>query len=70
MHIPDWDDSFLEKFNSKNYMEMLKLADVDATILYDWLSKKRIDFMMHNIREKIKKESIQLTLQVLSGLMF
>jgi hypothetical protein len=34
MHIDDWDDSFLSKLDPKTYVEMLKTADVQSTMVY------------------------------------
>jgi len=34
MHIEDWDEQFLSQFNPKNYVEMLKLANVKSAMIY------------------------------------
>jgi Beta-galactosidase len=34
MHIPDWNKEFFAKFDSKKYIDMLKLADVDSAYVY------------------------------------
>lgn len=34
MHIPDWDERFLSQFDSKRYIELMKLAQVDAIYFY------------------------------------
>lgn len=34
MHIPDWNEEFLSKFDSRKYIENLKLADVDTAYIY------------------------------------
>jgi len=34
MHIPDWNKDFFAKFDSKRYIDMLKLADVDCAYIY------------------------------------
>jgi hypothetical protein len=34
MHIEDWDERFLSQFEPKNYVEMLKLANVKSAMVY------------------------------------
>ena len=34
MHIDDWDEKFLSKFNPEEYVEMLKLAKVQTAMVY------------------------------------
>ncbi|MCL5072250.1 MAG: alpha-L-fucosidase [Actinobacteria bacterium] len=34
MHIEDWDEKFLSRFSPEEYMEMLKIAEVQATMVY------------------------------------
>jgi hypothetical protein len=34
MHIEDWDERFLSKLDPKNYVEMLKLANVESAMVY------------------------------------
>ena len=34
MHIPDWNEKFLSKFDPKTYVDMLNLAQVDSAMVY------------------------------------
>ncbi len=34
MHIPDWDEAFLSRFDSHRYVDMLELAQVDTAYIY------------------------------------
>jgi hypothetical protein len=34
MHIPDWNEEFLSKFDPKNYVDMLELSRVDTAYIY------------------------------------
>jgi len=34
MHIPDWNDAFLSRFDPQRYVEMLELAQVDTAYVY------------------------------------
>ena len=34
MHIPDWNEEFLSKFDPENYVDMLELAQVDTAYIY------------------------------------
>jgi len=34
MHIPDWDEKFLSKFDPEEYVEMLNLAEVKSAMIY------------------------------------
>ncbi len=34
MHIPDWDEAFLSKYDPQNYVDMLELAQVDTAYIY------------------------------------
>lgn len=34
MHIPDWNERFFSQFDSKRYIELMKLAQVDAVYFY------------------------------------
>lgn len=34
MHIPDWDKKFLEEFDPENYVNMLRLANIDTAYIY------------------------------------
>jgi hypothetical protein len=34
MHIPDWDERFLSKFDSHTYVEMLKRCHAQSAVVY------------------------------------
>lgn len=67
MHIPEWKDDFLSEFDSNNYIEMLKTANVDTAIIcstnclgYSFYPTK-IGHMHHGLRGRdIVKEIVAL----------
>ena len=34
MHIEDWDEEFLSQFDPKKYVELLKRANINSTMIY------------------------------------